>query len=161
MGQNVPSANFWMTPNQEEWLICQMVVLPSGGTSIGWRNGLTETLQNSTRGSVKFCTRRETTLCAGIFWGTLNWKALTESQKELMCEFPFPPRLWNLGTQVKVVAWCCHCFLTLKSCLEKCAKGLLSNWGGLTVINGGRGGGGTTIVHGLCCIWLACSYSRT
>lgn len=48
-GQSAPSASLLMTQNCGEWLMFQRVVLPSRGTSTGWRNGLMGTSCSSTR----------------------------------------------------------------------------------------------------------------
>lgn len=44
-----------------EYLMHQMTLLPSRGTSKGWRNGFTGTACNSTKGRTKSCTWGETT----------------------------------------------------------------------------------------------------
>jgi len=49
-----------MTPNWEEWRLYQRVMLPSRGTSTGWRNGHTKVqpveMQNPAPGDAKLCT---------------------------------------------------------------------------------------------------------
>lgn len=74
MGQWVSSASLWMTPNWEEWLICQKVMLPSKETLKGWRNRLTRISQCSTRQSAKSCTWGGTTR-TGVGWNLPTWRA--------------------------------------------------------------------------------------
>jgi len=56
MGQSVPSARLQMPPHWEEWLTHLRVMLPSVGTSAGWRSGLAGTSQNSAGRSAKLYT---------------------------------------------------------------------------------------------------------
>ena len=62
---NVPSASLQMTPNWEEWL---RVMLQSRGTWTCWRNGLTGTSCNSSRGSSKSCIWGGAPPCTSTHW---------------------------------------------------------------------------------------------
>ncbi|TRZ07571.1 hypothetical protein HGM15179_019536 [Zosterops borbonicus] len=53
MGQSGPSSSLLMTPNCEEWIVFQRVVLPSRGTLTGCRNGLAEILFNPNKEKCK------------------------------------------------------------------------------------------------------------
>ena len=61
-------------------LVCQRAMLPSKGTSTGYRNGPTAKLWSSSRGSSKSCTREGTTSCTSICWGPLRWKAALQQR---------------------------------------------------------------------------------
>ena len=64
MGQ---SAGLQMTQSWAEWPINQRVVLPSRGTSTGWRNGLTQTSWTLIQGAAKSCPWGGTTPGASIY----------------------------------------------------------------------------------------------
>lgn len=49
LGQSVPSAGLLMTPNWEEWLVHQRVVVQPRESLTGWNNGLAGASCNSTR----------------------------------------------------------------------------------------------------------------
>lgn len=66
MAQSSPSTSFQMTPNWEEWLTYQMVVLPFRGTLMEkWAN---RTSWNSTNGDAVSCSRRWITLGTSAGW---------------------------------------------------------------------------------------------
>ena len=74
MGKSIASACLLMTPNWEDWLIHQRIVLLSRGTLAGWRNGLTGTLGSSTKASAKSCPQGGITPYTNICWGLSSWK---------------------------------------------------------------------------------------
>lgn len=70
-----PSASLQAIQSWKECLMHQMLVLPSRGTSTGWRNGPTGNSWSSTRGNAKPCSWRRTTTCTRLCWGLIRWKA--------------------------------------------------------------------------------------
>lgn len=70
-----PSASLQAIQSWKECLMYQMLVLPSRGTSTGWRNGPTGNSWSSTRGNAEPCSWRWTTPCTRLCWGLTRWKA--------------------------------------------------------------------------------------
>lgn len=68
-----------MAQNCEEWLIGQKVGKPSGGASVGWRNGGAGTSGSSTE-SVEYCTRGGKTPCISTWHGLTSWKATLQKR---------------------------------------------------------------------------------
>lgn len=103
MEQSILSASLQMPQNWKKWLIEQMVVLPSRGTSRGWRNRLGGTSWNSVRRNVQSCTWEETAsssktchlsgkqLCKGRplgeswWWGIEIDRTIVKKKKRSVC----------------------------------------------------------------------------